>query len=199
MFFKPACQQAHLSPISFPCRQRRRRSERDHTKQRRNGVALDQAGPPLLRSSVVGPLPPSAPLATSRCSWGSANFPVRTSRHVEYGRKVADRQERSRLLPRNLSCKMTGGLAPLDNPRERPMQLLRHRLRRMFAPSRMRGAAIFVLFTTGWIVVAFSSVQTSPKREEGEAAPQTRQGPPAIPATLPAAREVLDKYLHRLP
>ena len=75
------------------------------------------------------------------------------------------------------------------------MQLFRHQLRRMFEPSRMRGAAIFVLFTTGWIVVALSSVQTSPKREEGEAAPQTRQRPaPAIPATRPAAREVLDKY-----
>ena len=41
------------------------------------------------------------------------------------------------------------------------MQLFRHQLRRMFEPSRMRGAAIFVLFTTGWIVVALSSVQTS--------------------------------------
>ena len=87
----------------------------------------------------------------------------------------------------------------------------------------MRGAAILVLFTTGWIVVALSSVQTSPKREEAaaarlrsltisdelrrgapkreiaKAAPQARQGPPAIPATLPAVREVLDKYLCRLP
>jgi mono/diheme cytochrome c family protein len=75
------------------------------------------------------------------------------------------------------------------------MQFFRHKTRQVFEPSRMSGALICVLFTAGWIVVSLSSVQTSPKREEAEAAPPTQQGPaPAIRAALPAAREVFDKY-----
>ena len=76
------------------------------------------------------------------------------------------------------------------------MQLLRHKLRPMFEPSRMRGASIFVLFITGWIVVALSIVQTSPRRAEAKAeAPKAqRRQAPAIHTTTPAAREVLDKY-----
>jgi len=66
------------------------------------------------------------------------------------------------------------------------MQLLRRHLRWMFELSRLRSASISVLVITGWIVVAFSNVQTSPRGGQAAA--------PAIPATPPAVREVVDKY-----
>ena len=162
MHFKPACQQAHLFLILI---------HRDSEPQSNGGD----------ESVVADRWPSSSPLRLPtqrcrRCGWCQL-FRVRTSRNAESGQKFADLPERSRLLPRNLSGKMTRGHGPFRQPTtacrvlsRTPMQLFRHQLRRMFEPSRMRGAAIFVLFTTGWIVVALSSVQTSPKREEAEAA-----------------------------